>query len=65
MNAKQIKEKALQLGFSSCGIIPAESFDEYRNALDARVKAFPESESIYAPLYSLVNPPKDGKSIII
>ena len=65
MNSAQIKEKAIQLGFSSCGIIPAVPFDEYRDALDARVKAFPESESVYAPLYSLVNPPNEGKSIIV
>jgi len=65
MDSKQIKEKALLLGFSSCGIIPAEPFHEYKKALDERIKTFPESENIYASLYDLVNPPADGKSIIV
>ena len=65
MTSAQIKEKACQLGFSACGIIPAAPFEEYRKALDERVKAFPQSKELYAPLYGLVNPPENGKSIII
>ena len=63
--AKEIKKKALQLGFSSCGIIPAEPFEEYRKALDGRIKKFPHSEDVYKQLYGFVNPPEEGKSIII
>ena len=63
--ARDIKKKALQLGFSSCGIIPAEPFDEYRKSLDSRIKAFPQSEEIYKQLYAFVHPPEESKSIIV
>ena len=65
MTAKQIKEKALQLGYTSCGIIPAEPFEEYRKSLDERIAAFPQSEEYYKPLYGMVNPPEGSKSIIV
>ena len=65
MNAKLIKEKAMQVGYSACGIIPAQPFLEYRRALDERVKAFPHSEGYYKHLYNMVDPPKGGKSIIV
>jgi len=60
----EIKEKALQLGFSACGIIPAEPFAEYKKALDERVKSFPHSQMLYDQLYGLVTPPEGSKSII-
>ena len=65
MTAKQIKEKALTLGFASCGIIPSAPFPEYAKALDDRIKAFPESRPIYESLYKLATPPQNGKSIIV
>jgi len=65
MDAKIIKEKALQLGYTDCGIIPAEPFEEYRKSLDERIATFPQSEEYYKPLYSLVNPPEGAKSIIV
>jgi len=65
INKEKIKEKALQLGYSSCGIIPATPFEEYRDALDERIKSFPESEKLYEPLYGLVNPHEKAKSIIV
>ncbi|MCL2421604.1 MAG: epoxyqueuosine reductase [Defluviitaleaceae bacterium] len=65
MNAKAIKEKALQLGFTACGIIPAEPFEEYRQSLDERIASFPESKALYEPLYDIVNPPEGAKSIIV
>ena len=65
MQAKLIKEKALELGFSACGIIPAKPFEEYKRALDERVAAYPEAEEDYKPLYSMHRPPKAGKSIIV
>jgi len=57
MTAKQIKEKALQLGYTACGIIPAKPFEEYRKALDERIAAFPNSADHYKPLYAFVHPP--------
>jgi len=65
MTAKQIKEKALELGYTACGIIPAKPFEEYRKYLDQRIAAFPQSEEYYKPLYGLVTPPEDSKSIIV
>jgi len=65
VQSKDIKKKALQLGYSGCGIIPAAPFEEYRQALDERVKAFPKSKDLYEPLYGLVEPPKQAKSIIV
>ena len=65
MLEKEIKEKALQLGYSGCGIIPALPFEEYRQALDTHVQAFPKSKDLYEPLYGLVEPPEEAKSIIV
>ena len=65
MTSEQIKEKALSLGYSACGIIPAEPFAEYKKALDERIAAFPQSKSSYKPLYGFVDPPESGKSIIV
>jgi len=65
MNSTEIKKKALELGFADCGIIPAINFDEYKQSLDARIKAFPEAKEHYEELYGLVNPPKEAKSIIV
>jgi len=60
-----IKEKALQLGYSGCGIIPATFFEEYQNALDERVQSFPESREFYESQQARCVPPADGKSIIV
>ena len=64
-DVNEIKKKSLELGFSACGIIPAEPFEEYRKSLDDRVKAFPQSEEVYKHLYDIVHPPEKGKSIIV
>ena len=65
MSAPDIKNKALQLGYSSCGIIPAKAFDEYAQYLDERIKKFPQSKKFYERLYSFVTPHKSAKSIIV
>ena len=64
-DSSQIKEKALQLGYSSCGIIPAMAFEEYRQALEQRIESFPESKEFYEKQFSRVTPPSDAKSIIV
>ena len=58
-----IKEKALQLGYSSCGIIPAATFKEYYEALDKRIESFPESKRFYESMYE--SGASEGKSIIV
>ena len=65
MIAQDIKHMALQLGYTACGIIPSVSFDEYKQYLDERVNSFPESKKLYKPLYGLVKPPENSKSIIV
>ena len=65
MLAKDIKLKAAQLDYDSCGIIPAVPFDEYKRYLDERVQTFPESKEVYERMYSFVNIPEEAKSIIV
>ena len=65
MMAQKIKSKAKQLGFTGCGIIPSTAFNEHKQYLDERVESFPESKSLYEPLYDHVRPPETGKSIIV
>jgi epoxyqueuosine reductase len=65
VSAAAIKEKALQLGFDGCGIIPATTFDEYYKALDQRGEAFPESKERYEALRAMGAPPDGAKSIIV
>ena len=65
MDANKIKQKAVQLGYTDCKIIPVQVFEEYRKALDERSEAFPNSKEAYANWYGLVEPPAEGKSIIV
>ena len=65
ISATSIKEKALQLGYSGCGIIPATTFEEYHKALDERIQNFPESKERYETLSAMANPPEGAKSIIV
>lgn len=65
MSASDIKRKALQLGFDSCGIIPAIVFDEYKQYLDERAQTFPESKELYDNFHSFATPPGSAKSIIV
>ena len=62
---KDIKEKALQLGYASCGIIPTESFDGYSRRVDERTETFPHSKELYERLYNRVNFPEDARSVIV
>ena len=65
MSAHEIKKKALQMGYVSCGIIPSITFDEYNKYLDERVSSFPDSEEKYKRFYNYVQPPEFAKSIIV
>lgn len=60
-----IKQKALELGYISCGIIPAAAFDAYHQYLSERIRAFPSSKEHYESGYDFVNPPAGAKSIIV
>lgn len=60
-----IKAKALELGYSSCGIIPAEAFTEFERALEERIQTFPESKERYEWQRGKGTPPENAKSIIV
>jgi len=62
---KKIKEKAINLGYNLCGIIPAVTLDDFTRGLDRRMKDFPEVKSSYEDLSRLAFPPKEAKSIIV
>jgi len=63
--AASIKEKAIQLGYSACGIIPAVAFEEYYEALDKRILSFPNSKEFYESQYSRATPPENARSIVV
>jgi epoxyqueuosine reductase len=65
MSTLEVKEKALQLGYLACGIIPSNIFQEYAQYLDERKKSFPESREMYEPLYDFAILPKEAKSVIV
>ena len=63
-----IKEKALEIGYDSCGITPVNLIEEYTSHLDERIRNFPESRALYESLYSLAFPQQNvewAKSIIV
>ena len=65
MKAQEIKNKALQLGYLACRIIPTNVFDEFSQYLDERIKSFPSSKALYEPMYGFVRQPDIAKSIIV
>ena len=65
MTSSKIKNKARQLGFLACGIIPSNTLGEYQEYLDMRVKSFPQSKDLYEPLYAFARLPENAKSIIV
>lgn len=65
MQASDIKEKALQLGYTACGIIPADALDEYNTHVEARMQAYPQAAELNEPLQSRVCLPDTAKSIIV
>ncbi|HPC26583.1 MAG TPA: hypothetical protein PK410_03560, partial [Paludibacteraceae bacterium] len=46
---KEIIEYAIKSGFVGCGVAGIDDFPEYKNALDALIKNFPEAEPLYRP----------------
>lgn len=66
--AEEIVSKALELGYSKCGIIKINEMKDYAKELDKRVKLYPEVEPIYRRFYSFSFPDTDypwAKSIIV
>ncbi|MBQ9875393.1 MAG: epoxyqueuosine reductase [Thermoguttaceae bacterium] len=46
--AKRIRDKALELGFDECGIVPLSDLDAYKARLDERIEKYPQSAMVYA-----------------
>ena len=65
MLSQKIKAKALELGYTGCGIIPAASFNEYINEIENRSVLFPESRKYYDGLRDLALPPEGSMSVIV
>ncbi|GHV80494.1 Fe-S oxidoreductase [Spirochaetia bacterium] len=53
--AESIRNKALELGYENCGIIPIAEVDDYTEKLDERVKRFPETKEKTENLYNFAN----------
>jgi epoxyqueuosine reductase len=65
MLSQKIKTKAVELGYTACGIIPADPFDEYVQELEKRSEIFPESKKYYDNYRNFYDLPESGKSIIV
>ncbi|MCL2043318.1 MAG: hypothetical protein FWG89_04170 [Treponema sp.] len=61
----KIKQKARDLGFPGCGIIPYTAFPEYTHYLDERLQSFPDSKHLYEPLYDQGKVIENAKSLIV
>jgi len=65
--SSMIKDKAMALGFSFCGISNASRFEEFIENVDKRIAHFPESKGLYEKLMQYGYPEKSAewaKSII-
>jgi epoxyqueuosine reductase len=52
----QIKALAIELGYAACGVAGVEPFEDYRAALQDRIKRFPEAAELYRELEGRVDP---------
>lgn len=52
----EIKKAALESGYIDCGITDAQPFDTYAEALKKRIKDFPDSSTLYEPMFNRVDP---------
>lgn len=66
--AQAIRDKAYDLGYVGCGIIPIEKLNGYGEKLEERVEKVPESALFYAGQKRLVDPQKRfpwAKSVVV
>ncbi len=65
---QKIKNKAYELGYENCGIVPLEKLDGYGQKILERIQKVPESETFYKRQYRLIDPQESfpwAQSIII
>lgn len=63
-----IVEKALALGYESCGIVKVEDMADYEEKLKERIEAHPQSAPMLSPLFKYATPQKNvdwAKSIVV
>ena len=68
MNANEIVNTAVQLGYYSCGIINVADVSDYADRLDERIARTPENSKKYSDLYKFAHIQNDypwAKSIVI
>ena len=65
MITKKIKAKAKELGYTACGVIPADSFNEFLREVDKRSELFPRTKGFYDHFRGMGIPPEDAKSIVV
>jgi len=65
MLSQKIKQKALELGYLGCGIIPAEAIEGYNEKLDERTQKYPASKELYGHFYKMGKPREGSKSLIV
>ncbi|MDR3541645.1 MAG: epoxyqueuosine reductase [Desulfosporosinus sp.] len=53
---QMIQNKACELGYESCGIVPLEKLSEYGQKMLERIQTVPQSEKFYQSLNRLIDP---------
>jgi len=65
---QQIQEKALSLGYESCGIVPKQAMESYAERFNERIQKVPASERFYQTQQRLANPFQEfawAKSVVV
>lgn len=65
ITAKDIHDKALELGYAACGIIKAVDMSGYEDMINKRVERFPATEQYHAYFKRYAKPEEWVKSIIV
>lgn len=68
INASDIVNSAIKLGFDKCGIIPITMMRGYEEKLKERIRHFPETREKYEDFFSFANLEKDypwAKAVVI
>lgn len=65
---RMIQNKAFELGYESCGIVPLENLSEYGEKMLERVQNVPQSEKFYQRQFRLIDPRKEytwAQSVVV
>jgi epoxyqueuosine reductase len=68
ITAKEIYNKALELGYSACGIIKADNMSGYEDMIKKRIEKFPETKQYHSNFANYAKPQENEqwvKSIIV